>query len=286
MLGGGVGRILRARRAARPSCGASRRTAWRTSPTCPTVIRLGEGLVGQCARERRTLALTNLPPDYLRIASGLGQAAPAQATAMPSMSADTLLGVLEVASFRPLDGAGAGPARRTAAGGRHEPGGPAAQPSHRGAARADAGAGASARDAGGGAGRRQAQGRRSHRDEVDVPREHEPRDPHADERHHRPVAPGAQDAAHRRSSATTSSKVHNAGTSLLGDHQRHPRLLEDRGGQARHRDHRLQARRRDQLGHDADGAEGARQGPRVPGARRARRSRSICSATRCGSARS
>ena len=30
----------------------------------------------------------------------------------------------------------------------------------------------------------------------DVPGQHEPRDPHADERHHRPVAPGAQDAAH------------------------------------------------------------------------------------------
>ena len=68
----------------------------------PTVIRLGEGLVGQCAQERRTLALTNLPPDYLRISSGLGQAAPVQATAMPAISTDTLLGVLEVASFRPL----------------------------------------------------------------------------------------------------------------------------------------------------------------------------------------
>ncbi len=60
------------------------------------------GLVGQCAQERRTLALTNLPPDYLRLSSGLGQAAPAQATAMPAISADTLLGVLEVASFRTL----------------------------------------------------------------------------------------------------------------------------------------------------------------------------------------
>ena len=68
----------------------------------PTVIRLGVGLVGQCAQERRTLALTNLPPDYLRISSGLGQAAPVQATAMPAISSDMLLGVLEVASFRPL----------------------------------------------------------------------------------------------------------------------------------------------------------------------------------------
>ena len=63
-------------------------------------IRFGQGLVGQCAQERRVIALTNLPPDYLRIASGLGQAAPVQAMALPVASKDTVLGVLEVASFR------------------------------------------------------------------------------------------------------------------------------------------------------------------------------------------
>ena len=68
----------------------------------PTVIRLGAGLVGQCAQERRTLSLANLPPAYLRVASGLGQAAPVQTTAMPAKSGDALLGVLEVASFRLL----------------------------------------------------------------------------------------------------------------------------------------------------------------------------------------
>jgi signal transduction histidine kinase/CheY-like chemotaxis protein/HAMP domain-containing protein len=68
----------------------------------PTVIPLGAGLVGQCAQERRALTLTDLPPGYLRIASGLGEAAPVQATAMPAISGDALLGVLEVASFRLL----------------------------------------------------------------------------------------------------------------------------------------------------------------------------------------
>ena len=66
-------------------------------------IRLGEGLVGVCARERQAITLTNLPPDYFRIASGLGQAAPLRATALPAMSTDALLGVLEVASFSPLN---------------------------------------------------------------------------------------------------------------------------------------------------------------------------------------
>ncbi len=63
-------------------------------------IRIGQGLVGQCAQERRIITVTNLPPDYLRIASGLGQAAPVQTMALPVTSKDAVLGVLEVASFR------------------------------------------------------------------------------------------------------------------------------------------------------------------------------------------
>jgi signal transduction histidine kinase/DNA-binding response OmpR family regulator/HAMP domain-containing protein len=65
-------------------------------------IRAGEGLIGQCARERKVVALTNLPPGYLRIASGLGQAAPVQTMALPVVASDALLAVLEVASFRAL----------------------------------------------------------------------------------------------------------------------------------------------------------------------------------------
>ena len=63
-------------------------------------FRLGDGLVGQCARERKPFTVMNLPPDYLRISSGLGGAAPTIAGAWPVMSQDTLLGVLEIASFR------------------------------------------------------------------------------------------------------------------------------------------------------------------------------------------
>jgi PAS domain S-box-containing protein len=63
---------------------------------------LGEGLVGECARERKAVALTDLPPDYLRIASGLGAAAPVVAIALPLATNGTLLGVLETASFREL----------------------------------------------------------------------------------------------------------------------------------------------------------------------------------------
>ncbi|HEX5175799.1 MAG TPA: MCP four helix bundle domain-containing protein, partial [Chthoniobacteraceae bacterium] len=72
------------------------------SGSAPNSFRPGEGLIGQCANERRPVMLTNIPPRYLEISSGLGRAAPVQAVAWPIVSHDTLLGVLEVASFRAL----------------------------------------------------------------------------------------------------------------------------------------------------------------------------------------
>jgi two-component system, sensor histidine kinase and response regulator len=69
----------------------------------PTTLRPGEGLVGQCAVECRPVTLTSLPSGYLRIASSVGEAAPAQATAWPLMSKDVVLGVFEIASFRALN---------------------------------------------------------------------------------------------------------------------------------------------------------------------------------------
>jgi PAS domain S-box-containing protein len=65
-------------------------------------FRLGEGLVGECGRHRKPVVLANLPPDYCRIASGLGQAPPVQAAAWPLVSGNTLLGAMEFASFRAL----------------------------------------------------------------------------------------------------------------------------------------------------------------------------------------
>ena len=38
----------------------------------------GKGLVGQCALEKQKILLTNVPPDYIRISSGLGDAAAAE----------------------------------------------------------------------------------------------------------------------------------------------------------------------------------------------------------------
>jgi signal transduction histidine kinase/CheY-like chemotaxis protein/CHASE3 domain sensor protein len=98
-LGGGAGGFYVFDEAQRH---AARVAAYGLADTGGTAdrIRPGEGLVGQCALERRSVTLTSLPPGYFRIGSGLGEAAPSQTIALPAMSQDTLLGVLEVASFR------------------------------------------------------------------------------------------------------------------------------------------------------------------------------------------
>src|SRR5439155_13806734 len=48
-----------------------------------TEFRLGEGLVGQCALDRRRILLTDVPSNYVRISSGLGEATPFNILILP-----------------------------------------------------------------------------------------------------------------------------------------------------------------------------------------------------------
>src|SRR5207245_1361806 len=54
------------------------------------------------AVEKRTLLVENVPPGYLRIASGLGEAPPAHVIVLPLLFEDRNLGVIELASFQPF----------------------------------------------------------------------------------------------------------------------------------------------------------------------------------------
>lgn len=60
----------------------------------------GEGLAGQCAAENRVMTITNPPEDYIRIASGLGRASPAQIIIMPVEYKSEVVAVVELATFR------------------------------------------------------------------------------------------------------------------------------------------------------------------------------------------
>lgn len=68
-----------------------------------TDYRIGEGLVGQCALERKPILLSPVPEDYVRIHSGTGEASPRTVLVVPILVKKRLLGVLELASFEPFD---------------------------------------------------------------------------------------------------------------------------------------------------------------------------------------
>ncbi|MEU5306173.1 HAMP domain-containing protein [Streptomyces noursei] len=68
----------------------------------PTTFRPGETLIGTAAEEGRTILVENVPSGYLKIASGLGEAPPANIIVLPVLFEDKVLGVIELASFQPF----------------------------------------------------------------------------------------------------------------------------------------------------------------------------------------
>ncbi|MEW9521422.1 HAMP domain-containing protein [Streptomyces tubercidicus] len=68
----------------------------------PTTFRPGETLIGTAAEEGRTILVENVPSGYLKIASGLGEAPPANVIVLPVLFEDKVLGVIELASFQPF----------------------------------------------------------------------------------------------------------------------------------------------------------------------------------------
>jgi len=60
---------------------------------------LKEGLVGQCAFEKKRILLTHVPDDYLCVSSSLGQARPANIVVLPVLFEGELKAVIELASF-------------------------------------------------------------------------------------------------------------------------------------------------------------------------------------------
>ena len=104
------------RRRRRAACCSSRpATATRSASTSPRPSGLGEGLVGQCAKEKKRILLTEVPGDYVRINSGLGVAPPLNIIVLPVLFEGSVRAVVELASFSPLQ--------------RHPPGLP--RPDHR-----------------------------------------------------------------------------------------------------------------------------------------------------------
>jgi HAMP domain-containing protein/CheY-like chemotaxis protein len=62
-------------------------------------FRPGEGLVGQSVLERQRILLTEVPDDYVKVSSGLGEASPRNIAVLPVLFEGEVLGVIELASF-------------------------------------------------------------------------------------------------------------------------------------------------------------------------------------------
>ncbi len=62
-------------------------------------LALGQGLVGQCAVEKERILLTNVPKNYVKISSGLGEASPLNLIVLPVLFETEIKAVIELASF-------------------------------------------------------------------------------------------------------------------------------------------------------------------------------------------
>src|SRR6185437_1981893 len=62
-------------------------------------LQVGEGLVGQCAAEKRRMLITDLPKDTVPIRSGLFEAVPRNVIVLPVLFEDRAKAVIELASL-------------------------------------------------------------------------------------------------------------------------------------------------------------------------------------------
>lgn len=70
------------------------------------IFKLGEGLVGQAAAEKKSIIYTDIPENYMKINSGLGQTNPKNIIVYPFLHEGNLKGVLEIGAthvFTALD---------------------------------------------------------------------------------------------------------------------------------------------------------------------------------------
>lgn len=67
-----------------------------------TTVALGEGLVGQCFLEKETIHISDLPKDYIKITSGIGESLPCNLVLIPLKISEEVYGIIEIATFNPI----------------------------------------------------------------------------------------------------------------------------------------------------------------------------------------
>jgi len=62
-------------------------------------LSINHGLIGQCVKEKETIYVTDVPNNYVKITSGLGEATPRNLIIVPLKNGEEVDGVIEMASF-------------------------------------------------------------------------------------------------------------------------------------------------------------------------------------------
>ena len=73
--------------------------AYQSRKSLSNRFRVGEGITGQCALEKKSILLTRVPHDHVQIVTGLGESVPLTLIALPVLFEDEVKAVVELASF-------------------------------------------------------------------------------------------------------------------------------------------------------------------------------------------
>jgi signal transduction histidine kinase/DNA-binding response OmpR family regulator/HAMP domain-containing protein len=98
-LGAQVGALYTMGNSQHPSLSLTGSYAYRARKNLSNVFKLGEGLVGQAALEKQQILIKNIPDDYIRVTSGLGEGLPRFICVTPFLYEDRIKGVVELGTF-------------------------------------------------------------------------------------------------------------------------------------------------------------------------------------------
>ena len=77
--------------------------AWKRKKHQDQIILKGEGLPGQAWYEQKSVYIKEVPEDYIKIRSGLGEAVPTSVLIVPLVVNETVFGVIELASLKEFE---------------------------------------------------------------------------------------------------------------------------------------------------------------------------------------
>ncbi|MCK5822781.1 MAG: GAF domain-containing protein [Bacteroidales bacterium] len=68
----------------------------------PKKIKIGEGLSGQVAKDKKAMNLSEVPENYIKVVSGTGESSPKYLLILPVINKEKTIGIVELASFVPF----------------------------------------------------------------------------------------------------------------------------------------------------------------------------------------